>query len=138
MSKQNILFVCVENSCRSQMAEALCRSFAGDVFHAYSAGSKPSGIVNPDGIAVMKEIAIDIAHAKSKGFKELPIHTFDYAVTLGCKDTCPFIPADAHIAWDIIDPKGKGLDFFRETRDMLKTHVLALAQTVKKHDGVSL
>ena len=117
---KTVLFVCVENSCRSQMAEGIVRHFGKGILEAYSAGSKPSGIINPGALEVMREFGIDISKQKSKGFSDLPIKIFDYVITLGCKDICPFVPADKHIEWEIDDPKGKDLDFFRKVRDEIK------------------
>lgn len=117
---KKILFVCVENSCRSQMAEGIARHLGKGIFEVYSAGSKPKGEVDPNAIKVMQEIGIDISLYKSKGFDELPIRNFDYVITLGCKDICPFFPAEKHIEWNIDDPKGKDTDSFRKTRDAIK------------------
>jgi arsenate reductase len=129
---KTILFVCVENSCRSQIAEGLAKDIGKGLFDVYSSGSKPSGKINPSAIEVMKEIGIDISRQGSKGFSDLPIKTFDYAVTLGCKDTCPFVPANEHIEWMITDPKGKDFDFFRKTRDEIKMHIEKLVNNIKK------
>ncbi|MBF0521744.1 MAG: arsenate reductase ArsC [Candidatus Omnitrophica bacterium] len=120
---KRILFVCVENSCRSQMAEGLANALGKNILEAFSAGSKPSGKVNPLAIEAMKEIGIDISQSTSKGFNDLPKIKFDYAITLGCKDHCPFIPAANHIEWDIDDPSGKDIVFFRKTRDQIKENL---------------
>ncbi|MFC1514780.1 arsenate reductase ArsC [Candidatus Omnitrophota bacterium] len=120
---KTILFVCVENSCRSQIAEGFTRHLGSNTINAYSAGSRPSGVVNPDAVKVMAEAGIDISGATSKGFGDLERTDFDYVVTLGCKDTCPFVPAERHIVWEIEDPKGKDLDFFRKTREQIRENV---------------
>lgn len=127
---KKILFVCVENSCRSQMAEGFAKALGGLKFEAYSAGSKPGGKVNPDAVKVMREIGIDISTAKSKGFNDLPAKEFDYVVTMGCKDICPLVPAKEHIDWYIEDPKGKDEEFFRKTRDLIKEKVESLIREV--------
>jgi protein-tyrosine-phosphatase len=127
---KKILFVCVENSCRSQMAEGFAKALGGLKFEAYSAGSNPSGKVNPEAIKVMRQIGIDISTAKSKGFNELAVKEFDYVVTMGCKDICPFVPAKKHIDWEIEDPKGKGEEFFRKTRDQIKEKIESLIREV--------
>jgi arsenate reductase len=132
---KKVLFVCIENSCRSQMAEGLAREFGKDILEAYSAGSKPSREVNPNAIKVMKEIDIDISSYKPKGFKDLPIKTFDYVITLGCGDICPFIPAKEHIDWLIDDPKGKEIEYFRKTRDFIEDKVKGLRQEIKLKSG---
>ena len=126
MEMKSILFVCVQNSCRSQMAEGFARFFADDKVAVFSAGSNPSGIVDPVAVKVMSEEGIDINAQLSKGFKDLPINKFDYVVTLGCGDVCPFIPAHRHISWEIQDPKGKGIQFFRDARDVIKNKVYEL------------
>jgi len=127
---KKILFVCVENSCRSQMAEGFAKALGGVKLEAYSAGSNPSGKVNPEAIKVMRQIGIDISTAKSKGFNELAVKEFDYVVTMGCKDICPFVPAKKHIDWEIEDPKGKGEEFFRKTRDQIKEKIESLIREV--------
>ena len=86
-----ILFICIENSCRSQMAEGLARSLGKGAVEAYSAGSRPSGAVNPAVQEVVSEIGIDIGRQRLKGFDELPVREFDYVITLGCRDVCPFV-----------------------------------------------
>ena len=120
---KKVLFVCVENSCRSQMADGFAKVLGEGKIESYSAGSRPSGKVNPDAIKIMQEAGIDISGAESKGFQDLGVEKFDYVVTMGCKDICPFVPADKHFDWQIEDPKGKGEDFFRQTRDLIKSKV---------------
>lgn len=131
MMNKKVLFVCIENSCRSQMAEGLARHLGRDIIDAYSAGSKPKGEVNADAVKVMREIGIDISLYKSKGFEDLPIKKFDVVITLGCKDTCPFFAADKHVEWKIEDPKGKNIEFFRKTRDQLKKNISSLLETLR-------
>jgi arsenate reductase len=126
---KRILFVCIENSCRSQMAEGFARKFAQGKIEAFSAGSRPSGKVNETAVEVMKEAGIDISSQRSKGFTELPEKAFDYVVTLGCGDVCPFVPAKKRIEWDIADPQGKPIEAFRETRDIIKKKVLELIES---------
>jgi len=130
--KAKVLFVCIENSCRSQIAEGFARHFGKDILEPYSAGSKPSGLVNPFAIKVMEEVGIDISQQVSKGFNELPVKYFDYTVTLGCGDVCPFVPADIHIEWKIEDPKGKNMEFFRIARDQIAKKV---ADLIKELDN---
>jgi arsenate reductase len=127
---KRVLFVCVENSCRSQMAEGFARKLAPDKIEAFSAGSKPSGIVNPNAIQVMKEMGIDISSQKSKGFFDLPYKEFDYVITMGCGDVCPFYPAKEKLDWEIEDPKGRDLPFFRQTRDQIKKEVASLIENI--------
>jgi arsenate reductase len=115
----NILFVCVENSCRSQMAEGFARAFGGDRVRAYSAGSRPSGVVNPRAQAFMAEAGIDLAGQHSKGLDALPEVTWDLVVTMGCGDSCPFLPARQRIDWDLPDPKNLDDAGFRAVRDRI-------------------
>ena len=127
---KKVLFVCVENSCRSQMAEGFARVFGVGIIEVYSAGSKPSGKINPLAIEVMAEVGIDISKNISKGFSELAVNNFDYVITLGCQDVCPIIPARKHIDWQIDDPKGKDIVFFRKVRDDVSYRVRELIKSV--------
>ena len=127
---KKILFVCVENSCRSQIAEGIANNLAKGSLRAYSAGSNASGKVNPDAIKVMREDGIDISGAKSKGFEDLAVKDFDHVITLGCKDVCPFVPAGDHIEWEIEDPKGKDIETFRRVRDIIKKNVKELISKI--------
>ncbi|MFA5143274.1 MAG: arsenate reductase ArsC [Candidatus Omnitrophota bacterium] len=127
---KKVLFVCVENSCRSQMAEGFARLSGKGIFEPYSAGSKPSGKVDPMAIEVMKKVDIDISSQKSKSFTDLGVKEFDMVITLGCGDVCPFVPAKEHIEWKVDDPKGKDIDFFRVVRDQIKDHVKRLAESI--------
>lgn len=121
-----ILFACIENSCRSQIAEALVNHFYWQKFIAFSAGSKPSGQVNPLAIEVMKEKGVDIANAKSKGFAEFLDIQFDYVITMGCGDECPVYPAKQKLDWQIPDPKDKSISFFRQVRDEIESKIREL------------
>jgi len=118
MTKRKVLFACVGNCCRSQMAEGFARKFFADKFEIYSAGSKPAGFVHPDAIAAMKEIGIDISSNYSKGFNEVPAD-FDYVVTMGCAETCPLVAARKREDWQIMDPIGQPISVFRSVRDDL-------------------
>lgn len=128
--RTRILFVCVENSARSQMAEGFASAFGGPDIEAFSAGSKPTGEVDPDAMLAMREVGIDISKNRSKGFQDLPADRFDYVVTLGCHDVCPYFPAKKQIDWQIDDPKGKGIDAFRAARDVIKEKVEALLRAL--------
>ena len=131
---KKVLFVCVENSCRSQMAEGFAKLFGKGIFKPYSAGSKPSGKVAALAEEVMKEVGIEISSQKSKGFNDLNIKEFDIVITLGCGDVCPFIPAKEHIEWKIADPKGKEIGVFRMVRDQIKDNVKKLAESIISND----
>ena len=117
------LFVCVENSNRSQMAEAFARIYGGDKVEAYSAGSRPSGEINPKAIRTMKEIGYDLSKHRSKSLSEIPDIEFDFAATMGCGDECPFVRATRRQDWDIPDPKELPPEEFRAVRDLIEKRV---------------
>ena len=114
------------------MAEALSSLLAADTLDAASAGSKPSGRVDPLAIQVMAEIGYDLSTHRSKSLGEVSRGKFDYVITMGCGDECPFIPAEFHEDWDIPDPKGKSPAAMRETRELIAGRILDL---VKKLNG---
>ena len=117
------LFVCVENSCRSQMAEAFARMEGAD---ALSAGSRPSGVVNPKAIEAMRDLDYDLGTHSSVSVDRLPEGEFEAVVTMGCGDACPWVPAKRHIDWNIPDPKHMDPERFREVRDLIRDNVRAL------------
>ena len=121
--RPKVLFVCIENSCRSQMAEGFAKYYGEDRVEVFSAGSDPSGKVNELAIEVMKEKGINISGQESKGFKDLPYKSFDFVITMGCGDVCPFVPAKERIEWEIEDPKGKPKEKFREARDKIEEKI---------------
>ncbi len=127
---KHIVFVCVENSCRSQMAEAWARHLGRGRVRAWSAGSRPSGEVNPLARQVMRERGIDLTEAVSKGFEALPEVTWDVVVTMGCGDQCPWLPARARVQWDIPDPKGQPIEVFRRVRDEIERRVRELLEAL--------
>ena len=118
-----VLFICVENSNRSQMAEAFARMLGAD---AYSAGSNPSGIVNPKAIQAMGETGYDLSKHRSKSFADLPDVSFDVAVTMGCGDDCPTLKADRREDWQIPDPKELPPDQFRAVQELIASRVKEL------------
>ena len=120
-----ILFACVGNSCRSQMAEGYCRELGKNVVCA-SAGSRPASAVAPLAVAVMQEVGIDISAAWPKGFKDLTDRRFDYLVTMGCEVVCPFLPGAKEVKWEIPDPHGKDIDEYRRVRDIIRREVSGL------------
>jgi arsenate reductase len=121
--KKKILFVCIENSNRSQMAEAFAK-WAGEGVEAYSAGSKPSGKINTKAITAMKEIGYDLTLHLSKSLDQVKqFAPFDAVVTMGCGDACPWMPAKKFIDWDIPDPKEMEDADFRLVRDLIKNKV---------------
>ena len=121
-----LLFVCVENSNRSQMAEAFARLVGGERVESYSAGSRPSGKVNSKAIAAMSELGYDLARHRSKSLAEIPAGEFDAVVTMGCGDSCPLVPAKRRIDWQIPDPREMPPDEFRQVRDLIGDKVRQL------------
>lgn len=122
---KRVLFVCVENSNRSQMAEAFARIHGGNV-EAYSAGSRPSGKVNPRAIEAMRELGYDLSQHGSKSLDEIPDVEYDFVATMGCGDECPFIRARQREDWNIPNPKNLPPDEFRAVRDSIEAKVKAL------------
>lgn len=120
---KRILFVCVENACRSQMAEGWAKHLGGGKIEVRSAGSKPSGRVNPLAVQVMQEAGVDIRAQKSKGLPDPDEGEWDVVVTMGCGDACPHIPAKRREDWTLPDPKGKPIAFFRSVRDDIHRRV---------------
>jgi len=126
---KKVLFVCVENSCRSQMAEAIFNSIAGG--GAESAGTNPAKEVDENAIKVMDEIGIDISGKRPKALTPDMNEKFDFIVTMGCIDGCPITPREKTIEWDIEDPKGKGIEEYRMARDEIKQNVKKLIERVE-------
>lgn len=121
-----VVFLCVENSCRSQMAEGFAKALAPAGVEVYSAGSRPSGSVNETAIVLMRESGIDISGNRSTSIHDLPPVRFDLAVTMGCGDACPTLSAARRIDWAIPDPKSLPLDQFRVVRDQIRAEVAGL------------
>lgn len=123
-----ILFACIENSNRSQMAEAFARRLASDGVEVYSAGSKPSGRVNPRVSEALREVGIDPSSLRSKSLREIPDVEYDAVVTMGCNDACPFVRAKRREDWAIPDPKDMPPDRFRDVRDLIEQKVRTLLE----------
>ena len=127
---KRVIFVCIENSNRSQMAEAFARIHAADQIEALSAGSRPSGRINAKAVESMREIGYDLTRHHSKGLDHYSGQHFDVAVTMGCGDECPFIRAVSRQDWNIPDPRDLSPERFREVRDMIEQKVRALLHTI--------
>ncbi len=121
-----ILFVCVENSNRSQMAEAFARLHGAGRVEAYSAGSRPSGLVNPRAVKFMREVGYDLTAHESKSLDRFNGTETDVAVTMGCGDACPFVRAGRREEWNIHDPKELPDEGFRQVRDLIEQKVKEL------------
>ena len=131
--KKKILFVCIENSNRSQMSQAFARMTGGDKVEAYSAGSAPSGKINPKAIDAMAELGYDLTQHHSKSLEEVKeFAPFDVVVTMGCGDACPWMPANEFIDWQIPDPKNMDPEHFNEVRDLIGRKVKDLIGTLEK------
>ena len=124
--KKTFLFVCIENSNRSQMAQAFAKIWGGKEVEAYSAGSRPSGKINPKAIAAMAELAYDLSTHDSKSLDEIPAIQFDYVVTMGCGDACPWVPAVHRIDWQIPDPREMDPTAFNAVRNLISEKVKEL------------
>ena len=124
--KLRIVFVCVENARRSQMAQGFAEAFGQGKVEVYSAGSHPSSQIDPLVTEVMKERGIDLSSKRPKGLNDLPPVEMDYLITMGCEETCPAIRAKKTIEWEIPDPKGKSISGFREVRNMIENKIRAL------------
>jgi protein-tyrosine-phosphatase len=124
--KKRVLFVCVENSNRSQMAEAFTRMHGGDSVEAASSGSRPSGRVNPRAIEFMREVGYDLTTHTSKSLDEFNGKDITVAVTMGCGDECPLVRAERREEWQIPDPKDMPSEEYRKVRDLIERKVKEL------------
>ena len=129
--KKKLLFVCVENSNRSQMSQAFAKMFGGASVEAYSAGSKPSGIINPKAMKAMAELGYDLSTHDSKSLEDVKaLAPFDVVITMGCGDACPWMPAKKIIDWQIPDPRNLPPHAFNEVRDLIREKVKELLLTI--------
>jgi arsenate reductase len=127
---KRVLFVCVENSNRSQMAEAFARIHGAGKIEAHSAGSRPSGRVNPKAVEAMKELGYDLVTHASKGLADFNGQEVEVAVTMGCGDECPLVHARQRVDWQIPDPRDMTPDEFRGVRNLIETKVKELIATL--------
>ncbi len=118
--KASVLFVCVHNAGRSQMAAGYLQQLAGDRVEVLSAGTAPGNAVNPSAIAVMAEEGIDLSTATPKVLTDEAVKASDYVITMGCGDTCPFFPGKTYLDWVLEDPAGQGVDSVRPIRDKIR------------------
>ena len=131
MRKPNVAFICVHNSCRSQMAEALGKKFCADVFESYSAGTETKPQINPDAVRLMKRVhGIDMEQSQySKLLSELP--EINIVITMGCNVQCPFLPCSHREDWGLEDPSGKSEEAFLETIRLIEAKVLDLRKRMQ-------
>lgn len=127
---KKILFVCVENSNRSQMAEAFAKIHGVGKVEAHSSGSRPSGKVNPKAIEAMKELGYDLTTHTSKGLDEFNGQEVEVAITMGCGDECPFVVAKRREDWQIPDPRDMTSEQFRGVRDLIEAKVKRLLAVI--------
>jgi arsenate reductase len=126
MTRPTVLFVCVHNAGRSQMAAGFLQHLAGDRIEVLSAGSEPADQVNPAAVAAMAEVGIDIAASQPKVLTTESVQASDVVITMGCGDACPFFPGKRYEDWKLDDPAGQGLDAVRVIRDDIKARIEAL------------
>jgi protein-tyrosine-phosphatase len=133
---KRVLFVCVENSNRSQMAEAFARMHGGDDIEALSAGSRPSGTINPKALRFMAERGYDLGTHASKSLDAIE-GAFDAVITMGCGDSCPWVPAERREDWQLPDPRDMDDDGYRAVREEIESRVKALLDSLaeSRHDA---
>ncbi len=131
MSRPTVLFVCVHNAGRSQMAAGFLQHLAGDRVDVLSAGSAPAASINPTAVEAMAEIGIDIAGAQPKVLTTESVQASDVVITMGCGDACPFYPGKRYEDWELDDPAGQGLDSVREIRDDIRGRIEALIASLE-------
>jgi arsenate reductase (thioredoxin) len=122
----SVLFVCVHNAGRSQMAAGFLSHLVGDLVEVRSAGSLPAGEINPAAVEAMKEVGVDISEQKPKILTTEAVQASDYVITMGCGDACPVFPGKKYLDWTLDDPAGRGLDAIRPIRDEIKARIEAL------------
>ena len=125
-SRPSVLFVCIHNAGRSQMAAGFLRSLGGDAIEVRSAGSDPGPHVNPAAVEAMAEVGIDISDQSPKILTSDAVETSDVVITMGCGDACPIFPGISYRNWELDDPAGQGIDAVRPIRDEIRTRVQAL------------
>jgi len=129
-SVPEILFVCVHNAGRSQMAAALAEHLSGGKVHVRSAGSMPTDQVNPLAVQVLAERGINLTESYPKPLTDLAVRAADVIITMGCGDTCPFYPGKRYEDWDVADPHGQDIETVRDIRDDLQRRVSALLRSL--------
>ncbi len=126
MSKPSVLFVCVHNAGRSQMAAGFLTALGGDRVEVRSAGSAPADTINPSVVRAMAEVGIDIADQKPKILTPDAVEASDVVITMGCGDACPFFPGVRYLNWELPDPAGRGVDAVRPIRDEIEQRIRGL------------
>ena len=129
--KAAVLFVCVHNAGRSQMAAGYLKHLAGDEIKVLSAGTDPGTDINPMALAVMKEEGIDLSTAKPEKLSDAKVLESDYVITMGCGDACPFFPGKTYLDWPLTDPKDQPIEVVREIRNEIRAKVEALIEEIR-------
>ena len=135
--RASVLFVCVHNAGRSQMAAGYVRQMAGDRVQVFSAGTEPKDQLNPSAIAAMAEDGIDIASQVPQVLTDNAVQQADYVITMGCGDACPYFPGRVYLDWPLDDPAGKSVDGVRPIRDAIRRHVEELIAEIDAGDTAS-
>lgn len=130
ISKPSVLFVCVHNAGRSQMAAAFLTHLAGDKVEVRSAGSAPADSINPAVVEALKEVGIDISHEQPKVLTNSAVEQSDVVITMGCGDACPFFPGKRYLDWVLEDPAGQGVADVRPIREQIRKLVEELIPTL--------
>lgn len=128
--KYNLVFLCVHNSCRSQMAEGYAKALGSDMFNVYSAGTEEYHEVKPLAVKVMEEANIDMSSHKPKLLSDVP-EKVDIMITMGCNVECPYLPNTFNEDWGLEDPSGGPIEDYRATRDLIEQKVIDLIERVK-------
>lgn len=131
--KYKVAFVCVHNSCRSQMAEGFARTLGNDIFEVYSAGTEDYPAVKPLAVEVMEEAGVDMSSQYPKLLSDIP-EELDLLITMGCNVSCPYVPTKHSEDWGLDDPSGGKIEDFRVTRELVKEKVLKLIERVKNNE----
>jgi protein-tyrosine-phosphatase len=132
----SVMFVCVHNAGRSQMAQGFLQHLAGDRVEVRSSGTMPADQVNPSAVEAMRELGIDISLAKPKVLTDEDVRASDYVITMGCGDACPFYPGKKYLDWKLDDPAGKGVEAVRPIRDQIKKLVEQLVAEIDQRKSV--
>ncbi|MGW7787189.1 phosphotyrosine protein phosphatase [Streptomyces sp. FBKL.4005] len=132
----SVLFVCIHNAGRSQMAAGFLSHLAGDRIEVRSAGSVPADQVNPAAVEAMREVGIDIADQQPKALTTEAVQASDYVITMGCGDTCPVFPGKKYLDWALEDPAGKGVEAVRPIRDEIRKRIEALITEIDAQQEV--
>lgn len=130
MTKPTVLFVCVHNAGRSQMAAGWLKSLAGDRVNILSAGTQPKNEINPVAIEVMAEVGIDISSEQPKVLTDESVKESDFVITMGCGDECPWFPGKVYRDWVLTDPAGQPIEVVRGVRDEIRAHIEALVSEI--------